>query len=167
MRGVWILSVSFFLPGPVVNTHQNRGWLVEIEGEGGRMRQITRIFTLPYVQTGRSPVVVISYGKGYDRYWWYACGCLLNDWCRAIRRITISIAFCSGVCGATFSGLVETGLSAHCSVPADPARSTYPGLTYIQLINQVVITRIRQLLLGVDSVVVASNTSTMVRVPTE
>ncbi len=70
MRGVWILSVSFLFPGPVVNTHQNRGWLVEIEAEGGRMRQITRIFTLPYVQTGRSPVVVISYGKGYDRYWW-------------------------------------------------------------------------------------------------
>ncbi len=70
MRGVWILSVSFLSSGTSGNTHQNRGWLVEIEARRGKNAQITRIFTLPYVQTGPKPRRLISYGKGYDRYWW-------------------------------------------------------------------------------------------------
>ncbi len=70
MRGVWILSVSFLSSGTSGKTHQNRGWLVEIEARRGKNAAITRIFTLPYVQTGPKPRRRLSYGKGYDRYWW-------------------------------------------------------------------------------------------------
>ncbi len=52
-----------------------------------------------------------------------------EDGCRAIRRITISNSILFRRFGATFSGLVETGLLSALFSATDPARSTYPELT--------------------------------------
>ena len=81
----------FCLPGPVVNTHQNRGWLVEIEARRGKNAADNPYLYVALRSDGAEApssssvterVMTVTGGS--------ACGCLLNDWCRAIRRITIS-----------------------------------------------------------------------------